>query len=75
MLLAEVDVQYNIHSCIVVNGYDMHAIRQPGFDHGVNNSSSANQAVHPSAVDKLVSISRQWVTADEYCGPSAQSGI
>ena len=37
--------------------------------------SPANKAVHPSGVDKLVAISRQWVTAVEYCGPSAQSGL
>jgi hypothetical protein len=29
--------------------------------------NTANQAVHPSVVDKLVAISMQWVTAVEDC--------
>ena len=41
----------------------------------VGRGSPANQAVLPSGVDKLVAISRQWVTTVEYCGPSAQSGL
>jgi Reverse transcriptase (RNA-dependent DNA polymerase) len=35
---------------------------------GSHLSTKPNQTVHPSEVDKLVAISRQWVTAVEYCG-------
>jgi hypothetical protein len=41
---------------------------QSGNPGSIPGRSPANQADHPSEVDKLVAISRQWVTAVEYCG-------
>ena len=37
--------------------------------------SQANQAVNPAGVNRLVAISRQWVTIVKYCSPLVQSGL
>jgi hypothetical protein len=47
-------------SCFIANEFDVSRVQTPGAD-------TANQAVHPSGVGKLVAISMQSMTAVEDC--------